>query len=58
MSDERFTFGLLIELYGVLERHGYQRPADEQAHTKSYADTLVAAVQLTEAYEGRGGEAR
>lgn len=51
-EDGRLTYGLLFEVYAVLDAHGYKRGADDVG---VHADALVALLRLTEAYEGRGG---
>lgn len=46
--DERLTYGLLFEVFALLEEHGYRG----EPRTGMHADTLLALRRLTEAYEG------
>jgi hypothetical protein len=50
-TDERFTLRLMLDLVTVLEKHGYVREHSRRAAER----LLVAAVDLAEAFEGRGG---
>lgn len=51
-SDERFTFGLLHDLYAVLEAHGYRRPEDERTRNRAAGRSLSILWELVNAYEG------
>lgn len=48
-EDARLTYGLLFEVYALLEEHGFRgRP-----RAGMHADALAALRRLTEAYEGQ-----
>lgn len=46
-NDDRFTFGLVFDIFGVLERHGYHQ--SDNRHT---GQALVAIYHLAYAYDG------
>jgi hypothetical protein len=48
-EDERLTYGLLFEVYHLLEAHGFRGEPRPGMHE----DGLVALRRLAEAYEGR-----
>jgi hypothetical protein len=51
-SDSRFTFGLIYDVFTLLESHGYQRADDR--HTGLAVGLLL---RLARAYEGTGEDA-
>lgn len=53
-NDRRFTVGLIAEVFAVLERHGYCRPA-ENLH-RATGQSIGALLKLVETFEGHGLE--
>ncbi|MFI7698985.1 hypothetical protein [Nonomuraea sp. NPDC049480] len=51
-SDERFTFGLLHDLYAVLEAHGYRRPNDESTRNRAAGRSLSVVLELLNVRRG------
>lgn len=49
MEDTRFSFGLVADVFGVLEDHGYERL--DNAHAGRAVGFLL---DLVAAYEGKG----
>jgi hypothetical protein len=47
-DDPRFTFGLIIDVFDALEKHGYRKGDD--AHTGKAIGQLLTLVKT---YEGR-----
>ena len=47
-DDRRFTIGLLVDLFEVLERHGYQKKLDAPGH----ASVAVALLKIVRIFEG------
>ena len=52
-NDPRFTMGLLFEVFELLERHGFKRPAEGLAANHATARALVELLRLVEAFEGK-----
>lgn len=48
-DDHRFTMGLLMDVFEVLEKHGYVRPVD---NPKAMADSLCDVRALVQSFEG------
>jgi hypothetical protein len=51
-ADPRFTDGLLLEVFEVLERHGYTPPPEGVERHKAYGSCLVRLLELVRAFEG------
>jgi len=51
-TDLRFNISLLAAVTTALERHGYVQPTEQAARNRSTADTMVALLKLTRAFEG------
>jgi hypothetical protein len=49
-SDSRFTWGLILDVFDALERHGYRRSAD----ARHIGQAFGLILPLTRAYEGTG----
>jgi hypothetical protein len=47
-GGERFTWGLIIDVFDVLERHGYRKGDDQ--HT---GRAVAMLLDMVETYEGR-----
>jgi hypothetical protein len=52
-EDPRFTYGLIYDVFTVLEEHGYSRPSDENESNRATGAALVALLQLVREFEGR-----
>lgn len=52
-TQDRFTAGLLFEVFEVLERHGYARPVEEAARNQATGRAFSALFQLVQDFEGR-----
>lgn len=52
-SDHRFTIGLLADVETVLEKHGHVKPVEQTARNRATADTMVALLKMTRAFEGQ-----
>ncbi|MBA9001988.1 hypothetical protein [Thermomonospora cellulosilytica] len=50
--DSRFTVGLIYDVFQVLERHGYQRPVDENDRNRATGRSAAALLRLVRAFEG------
>lgn len=55
-SSRRVTTGLLFEVFELLERHGFQRPAEAIAANHATARAMVELLRLVEAFEGQEPE--
>lgn len=54
-GDARFTHGLIHDVFGVLEAHGYRRPSGPHRgrdYNRATADAVVALLTLVAAFEG------
>lgn len=52
-DDPRFNMGLLLDVFEVLEKHGYVRPTDNPG---ALADSLIDVRTLVQSFEGRRGQ--
>jgi hypothetical protein len=50
-EDDRFTFGLIVDIIDVLEQHGFSRPIEDRDAV--LGRTLGVLFELTETFEGR-----
>ncbi len=53
-GEDRFTIGLLYDITRVLQQHGYQPPAGDDAERgRAMGRAVSALLELVHAYEGR-----
>jgi hypothetical protein len=51
-DDPRFTGGLIVDVWAVLEQHGYRLPDDGLARIHVQGIAIMQLLRLTQAFEG------
>ncbi|GAA5045527.1 hypothetical protein HNP84_002607 [Thermocatellispora tengchongensis] len=51
-DDARFTWGLVYDVWKVLEAHGYRLPAEDTPRYRALGEMLSRLLELTRAFEG------
>jgi hypothetical protein len=50
-GEDRFTLGLISDVFDLLETHGYRRPDDD--HDRATGASMAALLNLVETFEGQ-----
>jgi len=50
--DPRFTAGFIVDVFEVLQRHGYRLPADEDEAVRARGGAVGALTRVVRVYEG------
>jgi hypothetical protein len=51
-GDDRFTIGLISDVFDVLEKHGYRRPEGDDDANLATGKSVEALLNLIETFEG------
>lgn len=52
VEDSRFTVGLVVDVFAVLEAHGYRLPVDEGEADRARGGAVGALTRVVRVYEG------
>jgi len=56
-EDPRFTAGFIVDVFAVLEAHGYRLPADEAEADRARGGAVGALSRVVRVFEGGPWEA-